>query len=119
MVKHSILIDRSITDERKKGFYDIDFREFRGAFKKILCRLFCKKVNEEPNRRGVFMAFHGAATAAAVVTAAGARNVQAVGACAAAGKSTNCIYNSEAGSGGGGVSHGSRRNSAMVNSVNK
>ena len=99
--------------------YAMFSREFRGAFKKILCRLFCKKVNDEPNRRGVFMAFHGAATAAAVVTAAGARNVAAVS--ATTGKNTNCIFNSEAGSGGGGggfhstVSQGSRRNSAMVN----
>lgn len=104
--------------------YAMFSREFRGAFKKILCRLFCRKVNEEPNRRGVFMAFHGAATAAAVVTAAGTRNVQAVGACAAAGKNTNCIFNSEAGSGGGGgfhstASQGSRRNSVMMTSMNK
>ena len=107
--------------------YAMFSREFRGAFKKILCRLFCKKVTDEPNRRGVFMAFHGAATAAAVVTAAGARNAQqAVG--STTGKNTNCIFNSEAGSGGGGggdggyhsaVSQGSRRNSAMVNSMNK
>jgi len=37
--------------------YAMFSREFRGAFKKILCRLFCKKVNNQPNRRGVFMAF--------------------------------------------------------------
>lgn len=37
--------------------YAMFSREFRGAFKKILCRLFCKKVNDQPNRRGVFMAF--------------------------------------------------------------
>jgi hypothetical protein len=97
--------------------YAMFSREFRGAFKKILCRLFCKRIRDEPNRRGVFMAFHGAAAAAAVVTAAGARNVQAVGACGTSGKNSNCIFNSEVGSGGGGFhstnSQGSRRGSVM------
>jgi len=37
--------------------YAMFSREFRGAFKKILCKLFCKRVNNQPNTRGVFMAF--------------------------------------------------------------
>ena len=100
--------------------YAMFSREFRGAFKKILCRLFCRKINNQPNRRGVFMAFHGAAAAAAVVTAAGARNVQAVGSCKTGASNANCIFNSEVGSGGAfhsTNSHESRRESVM-NSVN-
>lgn len=66
------------------------------------------------------MAFHGAAAAAAVVTAAGARNVPAAGSCKASAINANCIFNSEVGSGGAFQStnsHESRRESVM-NSVN-
>jgi len=63
------------------------------------------------------MAFHGAAAAAAVVTAAGARNVQAVGSSKMAVGSN--VFNSEMGSGGGGFHSNESRRGSVMNSSNK
>lgn len=50
-------------------------RDFRGAFKKIICKMLCRRTPEPP--RGIFMALHPRNVtlgAAAVAVAAGAQN---------------------------------------------
>ena len=50
-------------------------RDFRGAFKKIICKVFCRHVEEPP--RGIFMALHprNVTLGAAAVAMAGANSV--------------------------------------------